>query len=995
MSANQPNPSPKQKPSAQFPSRYDPDNPAIPAQAGGSGGVQPPAPTHDPLIGAYGGNYGPPGSGHRRRRRRWNPYLVGCGVLGLFVISAFLCSGTLITISVWNTFNDLLTERIAKILPETNNVFQTTRIFDRYGGELYQLIEEGRRTKVKLSDINQYVIDATIAVEDDSFYENPGVDLASIARAGLGYFTGNESGGASTITQQLIRNIAFEYEYRTERSARRKLEEILLALVLTQQKSKDEILEMYLNLIYYGNLAYGIEAASQTYFGKSSRDLTIAEAALLAGLPQSPSTLDPFNPDPVVQDAVLARRKVVLDLMLSRGKITRADYDQARVQPLVFADPNVSLKSPHFTLFAQAELKNLLPAINLPAAYMNTGGLSVYTTLDPTAQSLAERVAKAQIDTIKAQHNANNAAVIVLKPGTGEILALMGSVDYRDEAIDGRVNMAVAPRQPGSAMKPLTYAAAMERGFSAATVLWDVETHIDIPGSERYSPVNYDRQFHGPVRVRDALARSYNIPAVLTLRQIGVDSLLAFAERLGVRSLGRDVSRYGLSLTLGGGELTPLELAQAYAVFANDGQLVNATSILCVVNNEGQIIYQYEEGCAGRGTLSDKAITTRAAPIPVLDPRIAFVISDILSDNRARSAAMGANSPLRTDGIITSVKTGTTNDYRDNWTVGYTKNVVVGVWVGNADNTPMQGTTGLTGAAPIWNEVMRGIYANDTIRAALQINGGMRSDELIPPGGMSNRQICDLGAVTDPSMECQPGRNEWILETPPMVPGESGGLTGQGIPQFASTPSPANGPYLEDIDPGVTRALVRPVDPNLALVMSPGGVPVGGTAYCLVPNEVRAQTPGAQMQVFIKATPFEDQDPYVRLYAASRTLAVLPRIVCSADMLMSNIGVSGISAFITSPMPGESVSGTVYVSGGASWAPGAAAFFKMEIQGPQFPNWTTFAGPFNIPVISGALGDFGSTGLMPGVYQIRVVVVGNDYNHAMESVPVPINVTGQ
>ncbi|HRE47101.1 MAG TPA: transglycosylase domain-containing protein [Aggregatilineales bacterium] len=952
-----------------------------------------PPPNVDPLLVVYGRTPGTPPPPPPRRRRR-NIACLGCASVFLLSVVTMLCGGLIIINTVWNSFNELLTERIATILPETNNTFQTTRIYDRYGNELYQLIDEGRRTKVTLAEIAKVMIDATIAVEDASFYENPGVDVQGIFRAGLGYFTGSEAGGGSTITQQLIRNIAFEYEYRTERSARRKVEEILLALVLTQQKSKDEILEMYLNIIYYGNLAYGAEAAAQTYFGKSAKALTLGEAALIAGLPQSPATLDPFSPDPAVQRAVLNRRRIVLDLMLSRKKIDQAQYTQALGEPLILADPNISLKSPHFTLYAQQELKDLLPAINIPAAYLTTGGLSVYTTLDPNAQELAERVARAQVAGIKVPNNANNAAVVILKAGTGEVLAMLGSVDYKDDTIDGRVNMATAPRQPGSSIKPLTYAAAMERGLSAASVLWDVETRLSSPGAPVYAPVNYDRAFHGPVRIREALARSYNVPAVLTLRQIGVESLLAYAVRVGIKSLGIDSSKYGLALTLGGGEVTPLELASAYAVFANEGNYIAPTSILCVVNNEKIIIYQLNNGCAGRGTLAERSISAGTAPRLVLDPRIAFVISDILADNRARTAAMGANSPLRTDGIITSVKTGTTDDFRDNWTMGYTKNVVVGVWVGNADNAKMRGTTGLTGAAPIWNEVMRGVYADGRILDALKINGGLRPDDLVPPIGVSQRQLCDLGSIVEPTLDCPPGRREWILDTPPLIPDENGNLGAYGVPQFAPTGVPGNGPYLEDIDPGVVKALVRPIDPNLAALIASGG---GGVSpYCLVPREVQGQVPDAKLQVFIKPPKFEDEDPAARQYAAGRGLAMLPRLPCTADMLLAApvYAGAGITAMITSPGAGETVSGTVYVGGTAAWNPGGAAFYKLEIQGPQFPNWTTFAGPVSSPVINGGLGNFGSAGLMPGLYMIRIVVVGNDYNHAAESMPIPINVTG-
>ncbi len=962
-----------------LPSRYD-DVPIVPYQA---------APPRRPYI-----LQRPP------ERRSWQLWLLGCAVLLGSLIVSTLCGGVLIISAILNNFGEQVVSKLEAALPKQEQAFQTARILDRHGNELYQLIGEGRRTKVRLSEISPYLIKATIAVEDASFYDNIGVDISAILRAGLSYFGGGDSGGGSTITQQLVRNIAFDYRYRAERSARRKLEEIAMAIALTQRKSKDEILEMYLNTIYYGNIAYGIEAAAQTYFGKRAAELNLAEAALLAGLPQAPAVLNPF--DSRALDAVLARQRVVLDLMVKTGAITRAEADAAAAQPLAFADPNIYLNAPHFTLFAEQEVRSLLPALNLPEAYLNFGGLTIYTTLDPRLQALAERVAADQIARIKVRHNANNAAVVVLKPATGEILAMVGSVDYRDDSIDGRVNMAIAPRQPGSAIKPLTYAAAMERGFSAGTVLWDVETHIGVRGGALYSPVNYDRTFHGPVRVREALASSYNIPAVLTLRQIGVETLLSFSARLGIRSLGPDPARYGLSLTLGSGEVTPLELARAYAVFANDGKLTPVTSILCITNSENEIVYEYEGGCAGRAraAVTARSVLNAASAKPVLDPRIAFVISDILADNNARAAAMGAHSPLRTDGIPSAVKTGTTDNFRDNWTVGYTKNVVVAVWVGNSDNTPMRNTTGLTGAAPIWNQIITGIYADPSIMESLKVRGALRSDALTPPPGLRQERLCALNSVTDLATDCQRGRAEWRLDSPPLLPGADGQLAPSDDPRFVPTPPPANGPLIERVESGVVRAWAQPVDPNLAAayvanVRSARGDPMPPPRYCLVPQEARGQAPSAQPFLFIDISPFEDEYVYASTYAYARGLAILPRLVCDQQLLAAVPAVSGVTAIISAPRHGETVTGTVYVTGTAAWAPGQALYFKMELQGPQFPDWTTFSEVSYAPVINGVLGNFGATGLLPGIYQLRIVIVGMDANYLHVSPPTPVIVTGQ
>jgi penicillin-binding protein 1C len=931
-----------------------------------------------------------PNAQRLRARRRFRIMAMGCGLTFFGFVGVAFCGVFILASTIYGQFQDQLNTRLDELGPNNDRQFQTTRILDRNGNELFQLIDEGRRTKIKLAEVAPMLIEATIATEDSNFYNNPGVDLSAITRAGLTYFSGSFGGGASTITQQLIRNVLFDTAYAAERSARRKLEEILLALTITGRMSKDDILEMYLNTIYYGNLAYGIEAASQTYFAKSAKDLTLAEAALLAGLPQLPSQLDPFSPDPKVQQAVLARQRVVLDLMVRDQKITAAQAQEAKQQPLSFANPNVELRSPHFTLYARSELETLLPALNLPPSYITTGGLSVYTTLDPTYQSVVEGAAQAQIAVIRDRNNAGNAAVVVLKPITGEILAMMGSVDYKNESIDGRVNMAISPRQPGSAVKALTYAVGLERGFGPATVFWDVQTHFG--GNPPYSPRNYDNAFHGPVRMREALARSYNLPAVHMLRQVGVDALLEMAERLGIQSLGRDSSRFGLALTLGGGEVSLLELTGAYSVFANEGQLVRPTSILCVINSSNEIVYQYEDGCAGRGTQTDKTINAAAIPKPVLDPRIAFIISDILGDNRARAAAMGANSPLRTDGIQSSVKTGTTNDYRDNWTVGFTRSIAVGVWVGNADNTEMRGSTGLTGAAPIWNQVMTTLYNSGDLRESMKVRGGIIDDTRQPPPGLRQTPLCDLGSLPDPSFDCQRGRVEWDFESPAMAPNAEGRLESLAAPVLA-----INGLQTEMIDPAVLR---------VAVVALPPGVVVGGQGgargeapltpkYCVVPAELAGALPNASVQAFIQAPTTPDLDFYARQYAYGAGLAIMPNITCSADAASYAPPAVGVTVQITEPQAGATVSGQPIFRGTVNWGPGSACCYKMELRGPQFPEWTTFSGPIYNPVINADLGNFGAQGLIPGTYEIRIVVIGNDMNHLYETPPYPVYVSGQ
>ncbi len=375
--------------------------------------------------------------------------------------------------------------------------------------------------------------------------------------------------------------------------------------------SKDEILELYLNEIPYGNWSYGVEAAAETYFGKHASELTLGESALLAGLPQAPADLDPLNPDPNIQRRVMERRRLVLDLMVKEGYITRAEADAAFSEPLYFVSPNIQLDSaPHMVVYAQDELENLLlTRLNLSQEevkrMIERGGLRVYTSVDMDYQRLAEGAVSRQVAQLRDTHHMTNAAVVIVRPDTGEILAMVGSVNFNDESIDGEVNVANAARQPGSAMKPFTYASAMEKGWTAANIIWDTETQIGLPGQSPYIPVNYDRTFHGPVRMREALANSYNVPAVKTLQQVGVEYLLWMMSRVGVQSLGGDASQYGLSLTLGGGELTPLELTTAFSVLANGGVYVPNTSIVCITNTSGEIIYEYEGSLPGFHTVDE------------------------------------------------------------------------------------------------------------------------------------------------------------------------------------------------------------------------------------------------------------------------------------------------------------------------------------------------------------------------------------------------------
>ena len=698
-------------------------------------------------------------------RRGW-----GCGCLGRLLLLAL--GGVLLAGVLLAAYGVYQYARIAATLPEVDDLrarasqFETTRILDRNGQVLYEILDPqaGRRRYRPLNEISPYMIAATIATEDKNFYMNPGFDPIAIVRAfWQNYTTGEVVSGASTITQQLARALLFSPEERAARTYERKLREIILAAEITRRYSKDEILELYLNEVYYGNLAYGVEAAAQTYFHTTADKLTLSQAAFLAGLPQAPAVYDIHTN----REATLARARQVLALMYEVSQeqgcievsvsphpicVTADDIAQAAAELEVydFPRPSFDIRYPHWVMYVRQLLEERYGA---QALYRS--GFTVYTTLDPQLQDAAQAAAREQVQALAEAHHVTNAAVVVLRPSTGEILALVGSVDFYDESIDGQVNMALAPRQPGSTMKPFTYTAAFEKGWTPATLIWDVPSEFPPSGDPNdprppYKPVNYDGRFHGPVTVRYALANSYNVPAVKALAFVGIyddpntpyeDGLIAFTRRLGITSLTRP--DYGLSLTLGGGEISLLEMTAAYAVYANLGRRVPPVAILRIEDSAGNVVDAYEPPAGEQ----------------VIRPEHAFLITDILSDNAARTPAFGPNSPLNLP-FPAAAKTGTTNDFRDNWTLGYTPDVAVGVWVGNADNSPMLNTSGLTGAAPIWNQVMRAAVA--------RLTGG--NPRPFPrPANIDEAVICAISG-TRPSDYCPETRVELFAADQPPLP---------------------------------------------------------------------------------------------------------------------------------------------------------------------------------------------------------------------------------
>ncbi len=936
--------------------------------------------------------------GKRRRKGRLLGLPLGCFwmLAGLMVT---FCGGlSLLTVAAAMIFLPQVESEWTGRVAEVDNYrgFESSFIYDRHGNELYEAFGEGRRVHVSFERIPRSLIDATIAIEDDSFFENIGIDVGHTALAALNYLgasAGEITPGGSTITQQLVRNVFFDFEKRAQRSVARKAEEILLAIVLTQSKRKEDILEMYFNEIYYGNLAYGAQTAAQTFFGKDVDQLNLGEAAMLAGLPQAPANLDPLNPDPIVQAAVDLRWRQVLGEMLEEGFITQAEARAALKEGLTFVPAKVSLTAPHFTVYAQGELERLMLGLGYSPEEITGGGLRVYTTLDQSVNRLAQRAAAAQVALLQAQ-NVSNAAVVVTKPANGEIIAMVGSIDYDNDAIDGSVNVTTAFRQPGSTMKPFTYAAAMERGMSTIDVLWDTRAEIALPGLPVYAPRNFDNTFHGPMTMRAALANSYNIPAVQTLRQAGVDYLLALLRRLGISALSDDASQYGLSLTLGGGEVSLIELTNAFAVFANQGVYAPVTSIRCVIGSDNQIIYQYEDGCPS-GRVTSTTVARAAQSLRVLDARVAFVITDMLADNQARSEAMGLHSPLRTENLFAAVKTGTTDDIKDNWTIGYTRNVAVGVWVGNNNGDPMINSSGLTGAAPIWNNVLTGIYGNRDLLGAFATEGRLLNDQPFPPAGVTLRQICDVSRLIELSTRCPATINEWTLDGPAGIPNADGALD---YPQDAArqpTPIPVLGSVVQEVAPGVYQTLAFPLPPEVGagiqFRVAPGERQPIPPKYCRVPVEhtQEALSAGAQTLWFIGGPSTSQADSVeAERYAREHGLAFLPTVDCWPGVYDSRpIGSVGASLQIQQPVSGQPVSQVIPIVGTARYDSGQAEFYHMYIRGGQFADWTPLGNAQRRTVINGQLEILHANSLRAGNYVLRLALVrGGDIVQATDVV---------
>ncbi|MBI5470497.1 transglycosylase domain-containing protein [Candidatus Kaiserbacteria bacterium] len=622
---------------------------------------------------------------HKMPKTRWIPQWLWAGAAiaiasFVFILGAFAAWASVMTIPAINNF-------------ENRKISESTKIYDRTGNVvLYDVHGSVRRTAVPLTDVSPNIQRATISIEDADFYTHHGFRPAAFARAVLadilihiGIKDGYTQGG-STITQQVVKNALLTQR----KTITRKLQEIILALRLERTYSKDEILETYLNETGYGGTIYGVQEASQYFFGVDAKDVDLAQASYLAAIPQAPTHLSPYGN---YKSDLDNRKNLVLFRMETLGYITKDERTAAAKEAVQFRDEaEAGIKAPHFVFYIRDYLEQ-----KYGADTVQDGGLRVITTLDYDLQEKAEATVAKWAPQMLANFNASNESMVAIDPKTGQILAMVGSKGYFDKTIDGAVNVAASNRQPGSSFKPFVYATAFEKGYTPDTVVFDLQTQFsthcepqdttnDTPPC--YSPQNYDGTFKGPLKLRDALAISENIPAIKVLYLAGIGDSIKTARDLGITTLG-DANQYGLTLVLGGGEVKLLEMTGAYSVFANDGVKNPPTGILRVEDKSGNVLESYEQ-----------------KPVQVLDPQIARLINDVLSDNVARTPEFGADSPLNFPGLDVADKTGTTNDFHDVWVLGYTPGIAVGAWAGNNDNSPMAKKIAAFIIAPMWHEFM-------------------------------------------------------------------------------------------------------------------------------------------------------------------------------------------------------------------------------------------------------------------------------------------------
>jgi 1A family penicillin-binding protein len=692
-----------------------------------------------------------------RARRAWIPNLI------LSLLLLVLLCGIAAGIGLAALTRDLPP---ISVLNDPNLLgFKTAQIFDRKGQLLWEINDPsgGKRTIVSIQDTAPEVIKATLAAEDAHFYEHQGFDPGATLRSGWIDLTRQGTTGASTITQQLVRNAVLDPREARQTTVRRKLREIVLAYQVDQHYSKDQILEMYLNRVYFGNQSYGIEAAAQGYFGKSAHELDLAEGALLAGLVQSPSQYDPTRRDvPRTDDGIPVqtkeRQRYVLEQMAGHGMISEDHARAAYDEKLTIRSHQVDLKSPHWVMYVRNQLEQQFGDRTLYQA-----GLKVYTTLDLDYDQAMQQVLQANRDVVQ-QQGGNNAALIAVDPRTGEILAFQGSLDYNDASIDGQVSVLTSERQPGSSIKPVVYAASFLKGWAPGTFIDDKPSCWQDQPGHQWCPSNFDNQFHGQTTARTALGNSINIPAVKTLEYVGVPTAVDLGSRMGITTWGPESGKMpGLSLTLGGAEVRPIDMAQVYATLANNGRKVPLVALRQVVDASGATLFDYQQPTGEQ----------------VLDPRAAYMITNILSDPLAKLFTYGRNTPLVLKDRPAASKTGTTDNYRDTWTDGYTTNLAIVVWVGNTDGHPMKQALSSLTAGKIWPEAM------STSFSVL----GLPPEDFPRPGGLVQQQVCGDTALRPGEPAC---RNDLYVEgqAPQITPTPAATVAPTPLPEATQGPQP-------------------------------------------------------------------------------------------------------------------------------------------------------------------------------------------------------------
>ncbi|GAB4551995.1 MAG: hypothetical protein OHK0023_19550 [Anaerolineae bacterium] len=827
--------------------------------------------------------------------------------------------------------------RIAALGTTINQESQSVRIFDANGQQIYQLNDPntGARVQVSLADISPLMIHATVSTEDSRFYLNPGFDVVAMIRAIFQNFTSPDTiVGASTITQQLARSKVLEAGAANDRSIGRKINEVIVSSEIARRYSKSQILEFYLNTVYYGNLAYGVEAAAATYFNKSAKDLDLAESAFLAGLVQAPALYDPALKPPFGQDpAWLPRLREIQRLMVETGCIqmehppmntapfcvyqtapsrelqpqslsgTVVQTAQTIADMVAYTSDTGRIKYAHFVIYVSQILEQLY---GQDALY--SSGFNVYTTLDPNIQTFAENAIRQQITNLAA-NNVKNGAAMVTRPSDGAILAMVGSVDFYNNEIDGQVNVATAPRQPGSAMKPFVYLTAFERDgqnqyLTPATVLFDVQSCFGTQ-VQPYCPKNYDNRFRGPVSLRTALGSSLNVPAVKVMQYVGIDRFRQLAGRVGITFPLTQPEQAGLATVLGATEVRLIDMMRAYGVLANSGRAVDLHAISRITVKQGgqeQIVFQFQP----------------TEPPTVVEPGLAYLISDILSDNEARRPGFGATSPLQlTNGHMVAVKTGTTDQNRDNWTIGYTPDFVVGVWVGNTRGEPMVGTSGLTGAAPIWNVIMSNLLSRVAVKP------------FPPPANTGKTTICaDLGTLDH--ARCRSRRLETLV---------------------AENPPPAYESVVQSIQ----------VDKFTGLVANEfcADAVENRTFVRLIPSDPTAYQ-------WLNSTQTGQQ--WARARDLTLPVQAAPSGACTPGMERPKVQ-------ITSPTPGAIVNNFVPIFGTISMP--NFANYRIEVGVGAAPtSYTVVEGPYTTqpPGEGVQIGNWNTLGRSDGIYTLRLVV---------------------